>query len=64
MQKSSFELVSGICRDPHDDMFLAVAATGCAHNLVTEDLDLLVLKNSGKTLIVTAAEFLLSVSEI
>lgn len=50
------ELVSGICRDPHDDMFLAVAASGDAQFLVTGDKDLLVLKQYRQTEIVTLAE--------
>jgi uncharacterized protein len=50
--------VTGICRDPHDDMFLAVAACGSAQYLITGDQDLLVLKNYGKTHIVTVPEFL------
>lgn len=53
------EHVTGICRDPHDDMFLAVAACGSGHYLVTGDQDLLVLQNYGKAQIVTVAEFLL-----
>jgi putative PIN family toxin of toxin-antitoxin system len=48
----------GICRDPHDDMFLAVAADGNARYLVTGDRDLLELRNHGTTQIVTVAEFL------
>ena len=50
--------VTGICRDPHDDMFLAVAVCGSAQYLITGDQDLLVLKNYSKTQIVTVAEFL------
>jgi uncharacterized protein len=52
------EQVNGVCRDPYDDMFLAVAACGSAHYLITGDQDLLVLKNYCKTRIVTAAEIL------
>jgi putative PIN family toxin of toxin-antitoxin system len=51
------EQVIGICRDPHDDMFLAVAVFGNALYLVTGDQDLLVLKIYDKTQIVTVAEF-------
>jgi len=49
--------VNGICRDPHDDMFLAVASCGRAGYLVTGDQDLLTLKIYEKTRIVTVAEF-------
>lgn len=52
------EQVTSVCRDPHDDMFLAVAACGRAQYLVTGDQDLLVLKNYGTAQIVLAAEFL------
>ncbi|HEY4744816.1 MAG TPA: putative toxin-antitoxin system toxin component, PIN family [Desulfuromonadaceae bacterium] len=52
------EPCAGICRDPHDDMFLAVAASGGARYLVTGDQDLLELQNHGATRIVTVAEFL------
>lgn len=49
---------NGICRDPHDDMFLAVAASGDAQYLVTGDRDLLEIKEHGGTRIVTVVEFL------
>jgi putative PIN family toxin of toxin-antitoxin system len=52
------ELTSAICRDPHDDVFLAIAAQGCATYLVTGDQDLLVLKKYNKTRIVTVKDFL------
>lgn len=52
------EQVTGVCRDPHDDMFLAVAASGGAQYLVSGDQDLLVLKHFGETQIVTVAELL------
>lgn len=48
----------GACRDPHYDMFLAVAASGGAQYLITGDQDLLELKSGGKTRIVMVAEFL------
>lgn len=54
----SVEQVTGVCRDPHDDMFLAAAAGGGAEYLVSGDQDLLVLENFGKTRIVTVTEFL------
>ena len=50
--------VTGVCRDSHDDMFLAVAACGSGEYLVTGDQDLLVLKNYSSTKIVSVAEFL------
>jgi uncharacterized protein len=52
------EQAIGICRDPHDNMFLAVAVCGGALYLVTGDQDLLELKNYSKTQILTVAEFL------
>ena len=52
------ERVTGVCRDPYDDIFLAVAISGGASYLVTGDQDLLVLKNHADTRIVTVAEFL------
>ncbi len=52
------EPCSGICRDPHDDMFLEVAACGGAGYLVTGDQDLLELQSHGTARIVTVAEFL------
>ncbi len=52
------EQVTGVCRDTHDDMFLAVAAGGGAEYLVSGDRDLLVLEQYGKTRIVTVTEFL------
>lgn len=51
------EQVNGVCRDPRDDMFLAVASCGKARYLVTGDHDLLTLKIYGKTRIVTVGEF-------
>jgi putative PIN family toxin of toxin-antitoxin system len=50
------EQINGICRDPHDDMFLAVATGGEAQFFVTGDKDLLVLKQYRQTQIVTLAE--------
>lgn len=52
------ELIAGICRDLHDDMFLAVAANGHADLLITGDNDLLELKTFRNTMIVTPADFL------
>ena len=52
------EEVSGICRDPHDDMFLAVACNARASLIVTGDKDLLELKKFKSVKIVTAREYL------
>ncbi len=52
------EDTSGTCRDPQDDKFLALAASGKAAYLVTGDQDLLVLKMFKKTRIVTVNELL------
>ena len=54
--------VTGVCRDSHDDMFLAVAVYGNGAYLVTGDQDLLVLKKYSTTKIVPVSEFLLLVS--
>ena len=48
---------SGICRDPHDDKFLSLAASGRADYLITGDQDLLVLRSFEKVRIVTVSEF-------
>ena len=50
--------IPAISRDPSDDKFLATAAVAEADYLVTEDKDMLVLKEHGRTAIVSAAEFL------
>ena len=47
-----------VCRDPSDDMFLAVAAAGDADYLLTGDQDLLALQRFQRTVIVTPANFL------
>ncbi len=47
-------------RDPKDIFVLDLAKASRADYLVTGDLDLLVLKKTGKTLIVNAKEFLLT----
>jgi putative PIN family toxin of toxin-antitoxin system len=54
--------VNGVCRDPHDDQFLAAAASGGAVYLVTGDRDLLELKKFRSVEIVTPQEFLLKTS--
>jgi uncharacterized protein len=48
---------SGMCRDPHDDKFLSLAASGQADYLITGDQDLLVLRSFKKVSIVTVSEF-------
>jgi putative PIN family toxin of toxin-antitoxin system len=51
------ETITGICRDPHDDKFLAVALHGKASYLVTGDQDLLELHVFHSTKIITPQEF-------
>jgi putative PIN family toxin of toxin-antitoxin system len=50
--------VSGVCADPDDDKFLALAAGAKADMLVTGDRDLLKLKSFRGTRIVAPQEFL------
>lgn len=50
--------VEGVCRDPHDDKFLAAAVNGGATFLVTGDRDLLVLERFQDVEIITPREFL------
>jgi len=52
------------CRDPHDSIFLELAAAGRARLLISGDRDLLAL--AGKTVfgIVTPADFLLRLGDI
>lgn len=50
--------VPAICRDPGDDIFLAVAAAVEADWLVTGDADLQSLSNHQRTRIVSPQEFL------
>lgn len=47
-----------VCRDPHDDKFLALAAAADASYLVTGDRDLLALQAFGRVKIVTVREIL------
>jgi putative PIN family toxin of toxin-antitoxin system len=54
--------VSGVVRDPEDDMIIACAATVAAEYLVTRDKDLLALGKYGVTWIVTPREFLTELS--
>jgi len=47
-----------VSRDPKDDKFVATAVAAEADYLVTEDNDLLVLEDYGRTVILSTAEFL------
>jgi putative PIN family toxin of toxin-antitoxin system len=49
-----------VCRDPKDDKFLACAAEGQAHYLVTGDKDLLTLRCYEGTAIVNPGQFVLA----
>lgn len=51
-----------ICRDPRDNKFLELAVGGQASHLITGDGDLLVLNPFQGIPVVTAAEFLKSIS--
>ncbi len=51
-------VLSGICRDPKDNMFLACAAEGRADYIVSSDHDLLTLRSYRDTCIVNPGEFL------
>jgi uncharacterized protein len=57
-EKVSAEDIQIVCRDPHDDPFLACAVACDAHYLVTGDKDLLCLKEHGVTKILSPANFL------
>ena len=57
------EGVSGICRDPNDDMFLTAAYNAQASLIVTGDKDLLELKNFKSIRIVTPSEYLDMIEE-
>jgi putative PIN family toxin of toxin-antitoxin system len=50
--------VEGICRDPHDDKFLAAAVNGGASFLVTGDRDLLELKRFRTVEIILPQDFI------
>ncbi|MCD6031555.1 MAG: PilT protein domain protein [Thermomicrobiales bacterium] len=50
--------IARICRDPEDDKFLAAAVAGGAQYIVSEDNDLLDLRNYAGSHIVTAEAFL------
>lgn len=49
--------IKEICRDKDDDNILSCAKVSNADYLVTGDADLLILKKSGKTKIITPREF-------
>jgi uncharacterized protein len=53
--------VSGICRDPKDDMFLACALEGDAHYLLTSDRDLLDLRHHQDVAIVNPGQLLVAI---
>lgn len=53
-----------VCRDPHDQMFIELAAVGKADWLVTGDKDLLVMAVEFNRPIVTAEVFLLKIGEL
>jgi predicted nucleic acid-binding protein len=50
--------ISGIVRDPEDDMIVACAATVAADFIVTRDKDLLALRTYGACRMVTPRELL------
>lgn len=52
------EAATGACRDPKDDKFLALAASGKAAYIITGDQDLLVLQLFRQTRIITVSELL------
>jgi putative PIN family toxin of toxin-antitoxin system len=52
------DAIPAVCRDPKDDKFLATARAAGAQYLVSEDQDLLVLKEYEGTQIIDATTFL------
>lgn len=52
--------LSGVCRDPKDDKFLACAVEGKAHYLVSSDHDLLDMRHYRDVAIVNPGQFLLA----
>ena len=52
------------CRDPKDNKFLELAVSGSASHIITGDADLLVMNPFRGISIVSAQEFLASLSEI
>ena len=55
---SNLPPLTGIVRDPNDDMILACAVAASASYVVTRDLDLLTLGTYGETAIITPETFL------
>lgn len=53
--------LSGACRDPKDDKFLACAVEGQAHYLVTSDRDLLDMRRYQDVAIINPGQFLLAI---
>jgi hypothetical protein len=53
--------LSGACRDPKDDKFLACAVEGQAHYLVSSDRDLLDMRRYQDVAIVNPGQFLLAI---
>ncbi len=49
-------------RDPNDNYLLSLAADGHADYIVTGDSDLLVLRKTGQTQIVTLSDFMQAIS--
>ncbi len=54
--------VSGVCRDPKDDMILECAFSSQAELIVTGDKDLLVLEDYSGIRILTAHDYLISLA--
>jgi len=52
--------LSGACRDPKDDKFLACAVEGEAHYLISSDFDLLDMRRYRDVAIVNPGQFLLA----
>jgi putative PIN family toxin of toxin-antitoxin system len=52
------EKIHGVCRDPNDDMFLAVAVNAQAPYVVTGDKDLLALRKYKSIEIISPQEYL------
>ena len=52
------EKIEGVCRDPNDDMFLAVAVNAQAPYVVTGDKDLSALRKYKSIVIVSPQEYL------
>lgn len=57
-ERITLEEIPSISRDPKDDIFLACAKAAQASYLISEDNDLLVLKQYEATTIINALEFL------